>query len=326
MTNQITIQDVESARLLVQKYLVKTPLLYSPEFSEATGNEVFFKLENLQRTHAFKARGALNKVNSLVKAERERGVIAASSGNHALGVAFASALLGIQALVVMPSRAPKPKIDQAKKYGAQVLLHGETYDDALAHARVLAEEQGKALLPSFDDLKVIAGQGTIALEVLEELPDLDLFIAPIGGGGLVSGLGVTLSALGHSAQVIGVEAEGCQSMLESVRAGRSLKLDKIHTIADGIAVQQPGMLNFEYVKRFVKEIFTVSDEQILDGMFRMLQDVRVVVEPAAAAAPAVLLYEQKLQNLGKKICCVITGGNIAHSLLQQVANRQTTSP
>jgi len=318
----VTLQDVKSAHALVQKYLVKTPLVYSPEFSEATGSNVHLKLETFQRTHAFKARGALNKVSSLSPAERDRGVIAASSGNHALGVAFASALLGVRATVVMPTRAPAIKIELAKHYGAQVLLHGETYDDALAYARTLAIEQGKALLPSFDDLKVIAGQGTIALEVLDDLPDVDLFVAPIGGGGLVSGLTVTLSELGHPARVIGVEAEGAPKMLESMRAGQRLKLPHIQTIADGIAVQEPGKLNFEFVQRFGNEILTVDDAQIFEAMSRMLHDVRVVVEPAAAAPVAALLFDESLQNLGQTICCVITGGNISQELLKQVVQGQ----
>ena len=319
MPDTITLQDVEAANALVQKHLSRTPLVYSPEFSQAAGSDIYFKLESFQRTHAFKARGALNKVSSLSQSERDKGVIAASSGNHALGVAFSSALLGVEATVVMPTRAPAPKIELAKRYGAQVLLHGQTYDDALAHARTLAAEQGKALLPSFDDLKVIAGQGTIALEVLEDLPDVELFIAPIGGGGLVAGLSVALAELRHPARVIGIEAEGSPNMLESVRAGKLVKLAHIQTIADGIAVQQPGKLNFEFVRRFGNEILTVSDAQIFEAMGRMLFDVRAVVEPAAAAAPAALLFAESLQDLGQTICCVITGGNISPQLLQQVA-------
>ncbi len=322
MTDKITIRDVESARKLVEKYLITTPLVYSPEFSEATGNQIYFKLENFQKTHAFKARGALNRVSCLSKSERNRGVMAASSGNHALGVAFSSALLGIEATLVMPRRAPATKIDQARRLGATVLLHGETYDDALEHARRLSAATGKVLLPSFDDLKVITGQGTIALEVLEVLPEVDLFIGPIGGGGLISGLLITLSELKHPAGVIGVQAEGAPSMLESLRVGKRVKLANIHTIADGIAVQQPGKLNFEFVKRYLKDILTVNDEQIFEGMVRMLWDMRVVVEPAAAAAPAALLFKEQLRNLGKTICCIITGGNISQTLLQQVIQGQ----
>jgi threonine dehydratase len=318
MPEEITIQDVEAARLLIQKHLLVTPLVYSPEFSKETGNRVFFKLEGFQHTHAFKARGALNKVASLNEDERQRGVIAASSGNHALGVAYASALLDIEATVVMPRRAPAIKIDQAKRYGAQVLLHGDTYDEALEHARKLSAERGKVLLPSFDDPKVVAGQGTIALEVLELLPEVDLFVAPIGGGGLVSGLAIALAGLKHKAQVIGVEAEGSPSMLESLKAGERIKLPHIKTIADGIAVQQPGKLNFEIVRRLIKDVLIVSDEQIFTGMVRMLWDMRLVVEPAAAAVPAALLFKDSIKNLGQTVCCIITGSNISPSLLQQV--------
>jgi len=318
MPETITLNDIQEARGLVQKHLIRTPLVYSPEISDLSGNQVYFKLECFQRTHAFKARGALNKVASLSRAEKERGVIAASSGNHALGVAYASKLLGIQASVVMPVRAPATKIEQAKAYGATVILHGETYDDALAHARELAQEYGKVILPSFDDLKVIAGQGTIALEVLEDLPDVALFLGPIGGGGLVSGLAVALDELKYPARVVGIEAEGAAGMLASLQAGERLKLPHIHTIADGIAVQQPGALNFDFVRHYGVEVMLVSDEHIFEGMVRMLRDMRLVVEPAAAAAPAALLFDERLLGKGLKVCCIISGGNISQALLEQV--------
>lgn len=318
MIESITLQDVELARILVKKHLLATPIVYSPEFSQKSGNQVYFKLENFQRTHAFKARGALNRVASLSESERKRGVLAASSGNHALGVALSSNLLGIEATVVMPQHAPAIKVEQARQYGAKVILHGATYDEALEYAKKLSMEQGKPLLPSFDDPKVIAGQGTIALEVLEVIPDIDLFVAPIGGGGLISGLILVVNELRHHAKVIGVQATGAASMLESIRIGEVVKLPVIKTIADGIAVQQPGKLNFEFAKRYLSNLVTVSDDQIFEGMVRMLWDMRVVVEPAAAAAPAALLFAEELQNLGKKICCVITGGNISQELLQRV--------
>ena len=319
-----TLQDIEQALDLVRKHLIRTPVVYSPEFSEASGNEVFFKLESFQRTHAFKARGALNQVAGLSKVERERGVIAASSGNHALGVAYASALLGIEARVVMPRLTPAIKIDLAKHYGAQVILHGETYDDALEHAGQLAQEHNMALLPSFDDLKVIAGQGTIALEVLEALPDVDLFLAPIGGGGLVSGLAIALHEIEHPAELVGVEAEGAASMLASLQAGERVKLAHIKTIADGIAVQQPGRLNFEFVRRYAPDVITVSDEHILAGMVRLLWDMRVVVEPAAAAAPAALLFHERLREKGLKVCCIISGGNVSRALLERVIKGESS--
>jgi threonine dehydratase len=318
MTEKITLQDIQSARELVRQHLIRTPLVYSPELSAASGNQIYFKLECFQRTHAFKARGALNKVASLSPAEKSKGVIAASSGNHALGVAYASKLLGIQASVVMPVRAPATKIEQAKAYGATVILNGETYDDALAHARELAQEYGRVILPSFDDLKVIAGQGTIALEVLEELPEASLFLGPIGGGGLVSGLALALDGLKHPAKVVGVEAEGAPCMLRSLQAGERVKLPQIKTIADGIAVQQPGALNFDFVRRYGVEVLTVSDEQIFEGMLRMLRDMRLVVEPAAAAAPAALLSHESLLGKGLTVCCVISGGNISQAMLEQV--------
>ena len=320
----ITLGDIERAHGLVKKHLIRTPVVFSPEFSEASGNEVFFKLESFQRTHAFKARGALNQVSGLTDPERQRGVIAASSGNHALGVAYASALLGIKARVVMPLLAPATKVDLAKQYGAQVILHGDTYDDALEHATQLGQEHDMALLPSFDDLKVIAGQGTIALEVLEVLPDVDLLLAPIGGGGLVSGLAIALHETGHRAELVGVEAEGAACMLASLQAGERVKLPQIRTMADGIAVQRPGRLNYEFVRRYAPEVITVGEDHIFLGMVRMLWDMRVVVEPAAAAAPAALLFHPRLRDKGLKVCCIISGGNVSRELLEQVIKGESS--
>lgn len=317
MPETTTIENIEAAVDLAKKYLIKTPLVYSPEFSEATGNDVYFKLESLQRTHAFKARGALNRVASLSSRQREHGVIAASSGNHALGVAYASSVMGGRATVVMPVGAPATKVDLAKRYGARVILHGHTYDDALAHATRLAREQKMALLPSFDDDKVIAGQGTIALEVIDELPDVGLFVVPIGGGGLISGLAVALDSVDHPAKLVGVEAEGAASMLLSLRAGERVKIAEIETIADGIAVQQPGRRNLALVQHYAPDVITVSDDQILDGMARMLRDMRIVVEPAAAAAPAALLFHKALQNRDLRVCCVVSGANISQEVLER---------
>jgi threonine dehydratase len=321
MSETATIEHIEAARELVRRHLVETPLVHNREFSEASGNEVFFKLENLQRTHAFKARGALNKVAALTAAERERGVIAASSGNHALGVAYASSLLGGTAVVVMPEAAPPTKVGLAQRYGAKVILHGRTYDDALDHARRLADTRAMTLLPSFDDAKVIAGQATITLEVLEALPDVELILVPIGGGGLISGAALALGEVGHQAALVGVEAEGAACMLASLQAGERVKLPHIETVADGIAVQQPGELNFEVVRRCGPEVVTVDDDQILAAMARLLWDVGIVVEPAAAAAPAALLFHERLRQRGLKVCCVVSGGNVSQALLETIVRR-----
>lgn len=318
MADNITLQEIESAQKLVHQYLIKTPLIYNHELSEATGNKIFLKLENFQYTHSFKVRGSLNKVFNLSQSERECGVIAASSGNHALGVAYSSRLFGLETTVIMPSRAPQAKINLAKKYGAKVVLHGDTYDDALIEAQKIANDCGKVLLPSFNDLKIIAGQSTIALEVLENLPDVQYFLAPIGGGGLASGLLTALNLVGHNASVIGIEAEGAASMLESIRGHKRVKLPRIETIADGIAVQEPGAITYEIVKAHIKDIITVTDNQILDAMRCLLLDVGIVVEPAAAASVAALLFSNLFHNLGKTICCVITGGNVSRSLFQKV--------
>jgi threonine dehydratase len=322
----VTLNDVRAAYALLQPHVARTPLVYSPEFSRLTGNEIHFKLEVFQRTHAFKARGALNKLFNLSPEQRQRGVVAASSGNHGLGVAYGSSLLGVKATIVMPTRAPETKVELARLLGATVVLHGETYDDALAQAETLAAEGGRVLMPSFDDPVVIAGQGTIALEVLEALPQTDIFLAPIGGGGLVAGLAVTLAGLGHPAEVIGVEAEGAACMLESLRTGHRVRLPHIQTLADGIAVQQPGQNNFEIVRRSLKTILTVSDDQICDAMWRMLRFMNVIVEPAAAAAVAALLCHPALQGRRQTICCVVTGGNISDALLRQIVANSPRVP
>lgn len=325
MSNAISLQDVESAYSLARTHLIRTPLVYSPEFSEITGSNIFFKLESFQRTHAFKVRGALNKLWSLSQAEKERGVIAASSGNHGLGVAYASSLLGVDAIIVMPTTAADTKIGMAEQYGARVVLHGKYYDDALEHAKILAAEEQRPLLSGFDDLMVIAGSGAIALEVLEDLPDVDLFLGPIGGGGLIAGLAVTLSELGHHAAVIGVQAQGAPSMYESLKKGERVRLAHVETIADGIAVRQPGVHNFEIARRHVKEVLTVSDEQIQEAMQRMLTDVRVIIELPAAAPVAALLFDERLHNLDRDICCVITGGNISRLLLRSAVEADAPS-
>lgn len=323
MIADITLREIEAAHHMVKSQLVETPLVYSPEFSSSTGNEVFFKLENFQITRSFKARGALNKISSLSATERARGVVAASSGNHALGVAFACTLQGIEACVVMPHNAPEPKIKKAHTYGADVLLHGESYDDALAHAHILAAEHGYTLLPSFDDPRIVAGQGTIALEVLDRLPQLDLIVAPIGGGGLVSGLALALAYLDHPARVMGVEAASAACMTASLHTGRPTRLPQARTIADGIAVQQPGALNFEIVRRHVSEIHLVEDLAIFESMRLMVDTLGLIAEPAAAAAPAALLHNPALHGKKLTICVVITGGNIASQLFRQVANAES---
>jgi threonine dehydratase len=318
MPINITRHEIDEARSIVDKYLISTPLIYSPEFSGATGNEVFFKLESLQRTHAFKVRGALNKLMHLTALDRQNGVIAASSGNHALGVSYSAALLGMDATVIMPVNAPDAKRDRATAYGAKVILQGNTYDQALDYAKKFAARSGKALLPSFDDPYVIAGQGTIALEVLDCYPEVDTFLAPIGGGGLVSGLAIALSAVGHSAMVIGVQADGAASMYKSLEAGHRVKLSEIHTIADGIAVQQPGEITFDLIQRYAITVRLVDDFQIIEAMARLIHDAGIIVEPAAAAPVAALLFDEALKDRGWKVCCVITGANISNNLLQEI--------
>ena len=314
----VTLEHVTQAASRIREHIVETPIVHSTELSETTGNEVFLKLENFQVTHSFKARGALNRILTVSARERDKGVIAASSGNHGLGIAYASSLLGVSAIIVVPIGAPDKKLDQIRRFEAEVVRHGDTYDEALIEARRLARETGRTPLPSFDDGMIIAGQGTIGLEILEDLPAVDMVIVPVGGGGLIAGLAVAFCGSGHSASLIGVQAEGAASMHASLDAGERLKLPQIGTIADGIAVQQPGKLTFQIVSSLVSAVVAISDVQIHAAMRTLLWKVGVVAEPAAAAPVAALLARDRFQGRGKTICCVITGGNISDEMLTQL--------
>lgn len=318
MNSTTILSSIKAAQSVIKEYLYKTPLIQSSELSVQTGNNVYLKLENLQQTHAFKVRGAINKIASLSDEERARGVIAASSGNHAIGVAYASKLFQIHGTVVMPKHAPKTKVDLSRSYGAEVILFGETYDECIKYVKDVSQRTGKILVSSFDDLQVMFGHATIALEVLESVPDVDLFLVPIGGGGLISGICIALSELNHPAKVIGVEADGASSMLASIQAGKVTKLQNVNTIADGIAISEPGVLTFNYVKQYVEKIITVSDEHIRLATTSLIYDNRIVAEPASAAPIAALLINPEFQNRSRKICCIVTGGNISKDLLKQL--------
>lgn len=307
MNVNLTLDDVLDAAKRINGICVKTKLIYSNEFSEESGNEVYIKPENLQITGAFKLRGALNKISKLSKEQKEKGFIASSAGNHAQGVAYSAKKLGINATIVMPETTPFIKVQSTKKYGANIVLKGKVYDEAYEEAKRLERENGYTFVHPFNDVDVMAGQGTIALEIIEELKDVDAIIVPIGGGGLISGISVAAKSINPNIKVIGVQAEGADPMKVSFDTGKLTYADKVDTIADGAAVKQPGDLTFEVIKNYVDEIVTVSDKELMETVFVVLEKHKLVAEPTGVMSLAAL---KRLNFKGKKVVSLISGGNI----------------
>ena len=306
------------ARERLGTVLVKTKLIYSSVFSEETGNEVYLKPENLQTTGSFKLRGAYNKIAKLTEEEKKRGVIASSAGNHAQGVALAAQRLGIRAVIVMPKYTPLIKVEATKKYGAEVILHGEIYDEAYKHAKELQAEFGYTFVHPFDDEDVLEGQGTIALEVLEEQPDADIILVPLGGGGLISGVAAAAKLKNPNIKIIGIEPEGAASALESIRAGEVKELGEVNTIAEGAAVKKIGATNFEYITRYVDQIITVSDYELMEAFLLLVEKHKIVAENAGILSVAGL---KKLGVQNKKIISILSGGNIDVLTISSMINK-----
>ena len=314
----VTIEDIRAAAARVQPSIVRTPTLLSRTLSQMTGATVYLKFENLQFTAAYKERGALNKLLQLGAAQRARGVIAASAGNHAQGLAYHAARLGIPATIVMPRHTPTVKVEQTRGHGATIILHGEQVDDALAHARALAAEGDLTIVHPFDDVQIIAGQGTVALEMLEEAPAIDTLIVPIGGGGLISGCATVAAAAGRPIAVIGVEAELYPSMYNLIN-GASLPC-RGDTLAEGIAVKEPGSITSRIVRHLVDDILLVGERTLEQAVALLLQIEKTVVEGAGAAGLAALLaYPERFT--GKTVGIVLCGGNIDTRLLANVLLR-----
>lgn len=305
----VTYKNVEAAYSVIKNIVHHTPLLKSKTFNVITGNDIFFKAENFQRIGAFKIRGAYNKIVSLSQKEREAGVIAHSSGNHAQGVALACKLLGIKAVVVMPSNSVISKVEATKSYGADVIFCGENTDDRQRMTDELIAKFGYTLVPPYDDDKIIAGQGTTAIEIFEELKDLDYLFVPVGGGGLISGCAVAAKHLSPHTKVIGVETEGANDCYQSFRKKRLIKLASTNTIADGMRTLSVGKRNFEIIMKYVDDVITVSDEDVLTMMKFFFERMKIVVEPTGAVAPAAIL-KNVLGLKDKKVCAVISGGNV----------------
>ena len=306
------------ARERLNTVITKTKLIYSNIFSNETGNDVYIKPENLQRTGAFKIRGAYNKIAKLTEEEKKRGVIAASAGNHAQGVALAAQKLGIKAVIVMPKHTPLIKVEATKRYGADVILTGEVYDEAYEYAKKLQEKEGYTFVHPFDDEDVIEGQGTIALEVLDELPNADIILVPIGGGGLISGIASAAKLKNPLIKIIGVEPEGAASALEARKNKHVVELSEANTIADGTAVKKIGEITFDYIEKYVDDIVTVSDYELMAAFLILVEKHKIVAENSGILSVAGL---KKLNVKGKKIISIISGGNIDVLTISSMINK-----
>ncbi|MFF2242175.1 bifunctional threonine ammonia-lyase/L-serine ammonia-lyase TdcB [Bacillus thuringiensis] len=314
MSNEIlplNIGNIKKAQKILDGNARKTPLVKSFYLTSKTGGEIYLKLENMQLTGSFKFRGAFNKISQLTNEEKERGVIACSAGNHAQGVALSSHLLKIKSKIVMPTSAPQAKVDATRGYGSEVILYGDTFDDAKAKCEEIIKETDETYLHPYDDVEVMAGQGTIGLDILDDMWDVDTVIVPIGGGGIISGIAVALKSFNPSINIIGVQAENVHGMKASYDAKEIVSHYKAPTIADGCAVKIPGILTFEIVKGLVDDIVTVSEKELEIAMKDLLQRGKAVVEGARALATAALLAGKVDKYVqGKKVVAVISGGNV----------------
>lgn len=313
---------IEEAVETIRGVAVPTPAIRSAPLSRRLGTEVYLKLESLQVTGSFKIRGAYNKVSRLAPAERERGVICASAGNHGQGVALSAKLLGAPAWVVMPEEAPFTKVKAIREHGAQIVLHGASYDDAFRRACEICDERGLALVHAYDDRDVIAGQGTIGLEIVRAIPDVATVVVPVGGGGLVSGIATAVKAQRPKARVVGVVAEQASGTLESFRRGERVEQPVGLTIADGIRVKRPGEVTFPIIREKVDDIVAVTEEEIGDAIFTLLGEHKIAVEGAGAAAVAAVLGGKV--RLDPPACAIVSGGNIDLMLLTHVIERGLT--
>ncbi|RYZ74039.1 MAG: threonine ammonia-lyase [Proteobacteria bacterium] len=319
----ITLEDIRSARELLKNTITLTPVRKSPPHFTIAGTEIWLKLENEQLTGSFKIRGAMNKMSSLTADERKRGVVLSSAGNHAQGVAYAAKLLGVSANIVMPLTTPIVKVNATRSYGANVILHGEFYDEAFAYAKELEKEKGYIFVHAFDDSQVIAGQGTLGLEILEQIADLDSIIVPIGGGGLISGIASAAKALKPSIRIIGVVSDQAPAMM-NLKNGEAVteRKKRIATIAEGIAVKNPSYRIYEtYISKLVDQIVQVEDNEVAQAIVFLMEKAKTVTEGAGAAGFAALMSKGETLSLGAKTCVVLCGGNIDLNVMSKVIER-----
>ncbi len=303
----ITLEKFEEASEVVLNVTLPTKLIYSDYFSEQCGNKVYLKPENMQKTGAYKVRGAYYKISTLSEEERSRGLITASAGNHAQGVAYAAKIYGAKAVIVMPTTTPLIKVNRTKNYGADVILYGNVYDESCAYAYQLAEENGYTFIHPFDDEDVACGQGSIAMEIIKELPTVDIILAPVGGGGLITGVSTLAKLLNPNIQVIGVEPAGAACLTASLQAGHVVTLPEVDTIADGTAVKTPGDHIFPYIQKNVDRVITVEDQELIVAFLDMVENHKMIVENSGLLAVAALKH---LDCRNKKVVSILSGGNM----------------
>ncbi len=314
----VTLDKIYHAAFVLKPVARKTDLIHAPNLK--CDNAIYLKTENLQLTGSFKLRGAYYKISQLTQAQRDAGIVACSAGNHAQGVALAASRMGIRSVVCMPDGAPISKVEATKALGAEVCLVAGAYDDAYSYARKLQEETGMTFIHPFDDDEVIAGQGTIGLEILDQLADVDAVVCPIGGGGLISGVAYAVKSLNPNVKVYGVQAENAPSMAESLRRGEGITLDTVATFADGIAVKHPGDTTLAIVRDYVDAVVTVSEDEIAAAILALMEKQKLVAEGAGAVSVAAALFG-KLPVQGKKVVCIVSGGNIDVNILSRVITR-----
>lgn len=314
----MTLDKIYHAAFVLKDIIRKTDVIHAPELNPEA--DIILKTENLQVTGSFKVRGAAYKISQLSDEEKQRGVIACSAGNHAQGVALAATKAGARSLICLPDNAPISKIEATKKYGADVCLVPGVYDDAYNKALELRDSEGYTFVHPFNDEDVIAGQGTIGLEILEQVPDVDAVIVPVGGGGLISGVAFAIKQLNPNVKVYGVQAAGAPSMVKSVKEGKLKKLASVSTIADGIAVKEPGDLTFDIVSQYVDELVTVTDDEIAAAILALIEQQKLCAEGAGAVSVAAAMFN-KVPVAGKKVVCLVSGGNIDVTILSRVIDR-----
>jgi threonine dehydratase len=325
MSNRlVTLNEIREAKERIAKIAFRTPLYLSPGLSKLANAKVYLKLESYQPIRVFKVRGASNKILKLTPEERGRGLIAASSGNHGLAVAYLAKLTGTQATIVVPTTAVDEKVNAIGEFGAKVIKHGLFHDQRYEKAVEIQKATGAVMIPPFDDADIIAGQGTIGLEICEDLPAVTKVVVPIGGGGLISGIATAVKSLKPEAKVFGVEPEKASSMHDSVKNGKLTRLSDTGSIAEGLAAREPGVLTFEHVKRYVDEVLLVSEEQIEKAVYTVMKEAHLVVEPSAAAAVAALL-ERLHPEKNDEVVVVVSGGNISLKILSNILQKYSGS-
>ena len=313
----ISISEIWRAKKRLSPVLHHTELDPSSTFSGMTGGEIYLKCENRQKTGSFKIRGASNKIACMMERGESAPVVASSAGNHAQGVAYAAHRFGLPATIVMPKAAPIVKVQATEGYGAKVVLAGDCYDDAYAEACRICQEEGAVFLHPYNDLEVIAGQGTLGLEILEDLPDTDIIVVPAGGGGLLAGVAAAVKLVNPAVKVYGVQAKGADAIARSYAAGKLVSTESASTIADGIAVKSPGDLTVPLIQKYADDVVTVSDTEIADAILQLMERCKQIVEPAGAASAAAVI-SGKLDVAGKKVVCLLSGGNIDVSFIQNI--------